>query len=158
MNIVLARIDDRLIHGQVATSWAKATDCQRIIVCDDDVAADEIRSELLKQVAPPGVKASVVNIDKMARAYANPRYKKDRCVILFTKPAAVLVLIRAGVPISSVNIGGMSYKDGKRQITDAISVDETDVAVFRELAAAGIELEVRKVAGDAKINLLTLLK
>ena len=55
MKIVLTRIDDRLIHGQVATVWSKATNCQRIIVCDDEVAKDKIRSTLLKQVAPAGI-------------------------------------------------------------------------------------------------------
>jgi PTS system mannose-specific IIB component len=75
MNIVLARIDDRLIHGQVATIWAKVTNCERIIVCDDEVAADSIRSTLLKQVAPPGIKSSVVDIDKAVRAYNSPKYE-----------------------------------------------------------------------------------
>ena len=64
MNIVLARIDDRLIHGQVVTVWSKVTNCQRIIVCDDDVANDTIRATLLKQVAPAGIKSHVVTLDK----------------------------------------------------------------------------------------------
>ena len=79
MKIVLARIDDRLIHGQVATVWAKVTSCERIIVCDDDVAADTIRATLLKQVAPPGIKSSVVSVSvyittlnmKMINAYCS---------------------------------------------------------------------------------------
>lgn len=75
MKIVLARIDDRLIHGQVATVWAKVTGCERIIVCDDDVAADTIRATLLKQVAPPGIKSSVVSVDKAIRVYNNPKYE-----------------------------------------------------------------------------------
>lgn len=75
MNIVLARIDDRLIHGQVATVWAKVTGCQRIIVCDDEVAADTIRATLLKQVAPPGIKSSVVNVDKAIRVYKKSKIR-----------------------------------------------------------------------------------
>lgn len=75
MKIVLARIDDRLIHGQVATVWAKVTGCERIIVCDDDVAADTIRATLLKQVAPPGIKSSVVSVDKAIRVYNNLNMK-----------------------------------------------------------------------------------
>ncbi len=57
MVIALARIDDRLIHGQVATRWTKETQVKRIIVVSDDVAKDQVRSTLLKQVAPPGVTA-----------------------------------------------------------------------------------------------------
>lgn len=66
MEIRLARIDDRLIHGQVATVWTKETQVERIIVISDDVAKDEVRKTLLTQVAPPGVKASVVDVQKVS--------------------------------------------------------------------------------------------
>lgn len=69
MEIRLARIDDRLIHGQVATVWTKETQVERIIVISDDVAKDEVRKTLLTQVAPPGVKASVVDVQKGIRVY-----------------------------------------------------------------------------------------
>ena len=132
MNIVLARIDDRLIHGQVATVWSKSTNCQRIIVCDDDVAKDKIRATLLKQVAPAGIKSHVVDLDKAIRVYNNP-------------------------DIKSVNIGGMSFHEGKRQITSAVSVDDKDVESFKKLNEKGIELEIRKVDTDKKVNLMDVL-
>lgn len=158
MNIVLARIDDRLIHGQVATVWTKVTNCQRIIVCDDEVASDSIRSTLLKQVAPPGIKSSVVSVDKAVRAYNNPKYENDKCMLLFTNPASVLRMVEAGVNIKSVNIGGMSFKEGKKQITNAVSVNDDDIAAFEALHAKGIELEIRKVDSDAKVDLMSVLK
>lgn len=158
MNIVLARIDDRLIHGQVATVWTKVTNCQRIIVCDDEVASDSIRSTLLKQVAPPGIKSSVVSVDKGVRAYNNPKYENDKCMLLFTNPASVLRMVEAGVNIKSVNIGGMSFKEGKKQITNAVSVNDDDIAAFEALHAKGIELEIRKVDSDAKVDLMSVLK
>ncbi len=158
MNIVLARIDDRLIHGQVATIWSKTTNCQRIIVCDDAVAKDTVRSTLLKQVAPAGIKSHVVDIDKAVRVYNNPKYQDDRCLLLFTGPQGVLRMVEAGVPIKSVNIGGMSFKDGKHMITDAISVDDDDINAFKELHEKGIELEIRKVASDKSVDLMSVLK
>ena len=158
MKIVLARIDDRLIHGQVATIWTKVTNCERIIVCDDEVAGDTIRATLLKQVAPPGIKASVVDVDKAIRAYNNPKYENAKCLLLFTNPTSVLRMVDAGVKITSVNIGGMSFKEGKRQITNAVSVDEKDIDAFKALAAKKIELEIRKVDSDTKVMLMDLLK
>ncbi|CAG7840250.1 PTS friuctose transporter subunit IIB [Clostridium novyi B str. ATCC 27606] len=156
MKIVLARIDDRLIHGQVATIWTKETKCQRIIVCNDDVSKDEIRKTLLTQVAPPGVKAHVVSIDKAVRVCNNPKYKEDRVLLLFTNPTDVLKMVESGVDIKSVNIGGMSFKNGKRQLNSAISVDEKDIEAFKALNDRGIELEVRKVASDSKVDMMTL--
>ena len=154
MNIVLARIDDRLIHGQVATVWSKATNCQRIIVCDDDVANDKIRSTLLKQVAPAG---HVVSLDKAIRVYNNPKYENDRCLLLFTKPASVLYLVEHGVDIKSVNIGGMSFHEGKKQLTKAISVDDEDIEAFKKLNEKGITLEIRIVASDKPQNMMDVL-
>ena len=158
MNIVLARIDDRLIHGQVATVWSKATNCQRIIVCDDEVANDKIRATLLKQVAPAGMKSHVVTLDKAIRVYNNPKYENERCLLLFTKPASVLYLVEHGVDIKSVNIGGMSFHEGKTQVSSAVSVDQEDIDAFNKLHEKGIELEVRKVDTDKKQDMMELLK
>ena len=158
MNIVLARIDDRLIHGQVATVWSKATNCQRIIVCDDEVANDKIRATLLKQVAPAGMKSHVVTLDKAIRVYNNPKYENERCLLLFTKPASVLYLVEHGVDIESVNIGGMSFHEGKTQVSSAVSVDQEDIDAFNKLHEKGIELEVRKVDTDKKQDMMDLLK
>ena len=158
LNIVLTRIDDRLIHGQVATIWSKVTGCERIIVCDDDVAADSIRSTLLKQVAPPGIKSSVVDVEKAVRVYNNPKYENDKCLLLFTNPTSVLQMVEAGVDIKSVNIGGMSFKEGKHQITGAVSVDDKDIEAFKKLNERGIELEIRKVDTDKKVMMMDILK
>ena len=157
MNIVLARIDDRLIHGQVSTIWSKDTKCQRIIVCNDDVAKDSIRKTLLEQVSPPGIKSSVIGIDEAIRAYKNPKYQDDRVLFLFTNPTDVVRMVEGGVVIKSVNIGGMSFKEGKKQITNVVSVDDTDVAAFKKLNEKGIELEIRKITLDSKVDLMSKL-
>jgi PTS system mannose-specific IIB component len=158
MNIVLARIDDRLIHGQVVTVWTKEVKCERIIVCNDEVAADAIRKALLTQVAPPGMKASVVDIEKAIRVYNNPKYAETRTLLLFTNPTDVLRMVEGGVDIKSINIGGMSFKEGKKQITKAVSVNEKDIEAFKKLHEKGLELEIRKVAADSKIDLMSILQ
>ncbi|ADL69324.1 MULTISPECIES: mannose/fructose/sorbose PTS transporter subunit IIB [Thermoanaerobacterium] len=155
MEIVLARIDDRLIHGQVATLWAKETKCNRIIVCNDEVANDQLRKTLLIQVAPPGVKANVLTIEKAIEVYKNPKYNSFKALLLFTNPTDVLKMVEGGVDIKSVNIGGMSFKDGKKMITNAVSVDEKDIEAFKKLHEMGIELEIRKVSSDPKIDLMS---
>lgn len=158
MKIVLARIDDRLIHGQVVTVWTRESKCNRIIVCNDEVAAEPIRKTLLTQVAPPGIKANVVDVKKAIRVYMNPKYEETRALLLFTNPADVLCMVEGGVDIKSVNIGGMSFKEGKKQITHAVSVNEADIEAFKKLHERGIELEMRKVASDPKVDLMSLLK
>nr|WP_113866197.1 PTS mannose transporter subunit IIAB [Brenneria salicis]NMN91565.1 PTS system D-mannose-specific IIA component (Man family) /PTS system D-mannose-specific IIB component (Man family) [Brenneria salicis ATCC 15712 = DSM 30166]RBP63035.1 PTS system D-mannose-specific IIA component (Man family) /PTS system D-mannose-specific IIB component (Man family) [Brenneria salicis ATCC 15712 = DSM 30166]RLM30803.1 PTS mannose transporter subunit IIAB [Brenneria salicis ATCC 15712 = DSM 30166] len=157
MKIGLARIDDRLIHGQVATRWTKETNVTRIIVVSDDVAADHVRKTLLTQVAPPGVTAHVVDVAKAIRVYDNPKYAGDCVMLLFTNPTDVLTLIENGVKITSVNIGGMAFRQGKIQVNNAVSIDEKDIAAFKELDKLGIELEVRKVSSDTRLKMMDLI-
>ena len=137
MKINLVRIDDRLIHGQVATVWSKEANAQRIIICSDEVAKDQIRKTLLLQVGPPGVKVSVVDVAKAVRVYNNPKYEKDTVFFLYTCPQDVLRMAEAGVPIKSVNIGGMAFK---------------------KLHEMGIELEIRPVATDKKVDLMSKIE
>ncbi|MCG7388160.1 PTS mannose transporter subunit IIAB [Pantoea sp. ACRSB] len=157
MKIGLARIDDRLIHGQVATRWTKETNVARIIVVSDEVAKDHVRKTLLTQVAPPGVTAHVVDVDKMVRVWNNPKYGRDRVMLLFTNPTDVLRVVEQGVDIKSVNIGGMAFRQGKTQVNNAVSVDEKDIAAFRKLNERNIELEVRKVSSDQKLKMMDLI-
>ncbi|MFS1537944.1 MAG: PTS mannose transporter subunit IIAB [Candidatus Phlomobacter fragariae] len=158
MFIALARIDDRLIHGQVATRWTKETKIKRIIVVSNEVTKDHVRSTLLKQVAPPGVTAHVVDVAKCIRVYNNPKYAGERVMLLFTNPTDVLQIVKGGVEIKSVNIGGMAYRDGKTQVNNAISIDNEDIDAFNQLSKRGIELEARKVSSDNKLDMLALIK
>ena len=157
MVIGLARIDDRLIHGQVATRWTKETNVTRIIVVSDEVAADTVRKTLLTQVAPPGVTAHVVDVAKMIRVYNNPKYAGERVMLLFTNPTDVERIVEGGVKSTSVNIGGMAFRQGKTQVNNAISVDATDIEAFKKLNARGIELEARKVSTDQKLKMMDLI-
>lgn len=157
MKIGLVRIDDRLIHGQVATRWTKETNVSRIIVVSDEVAADKVRKTLLTQVAPPGVSAHVVDVDKMVRVWNNPKYARDRVMLLFTNPTDVVRVVEQGVEVKSVNIGGMAFRQGKTQVNNAVSVDDKDIEAFKKLNARGIELEVRKVSNDPRLKMMDLI-
>ncbi|HEH9877754.1 TPA: PTS mannose transporter subunit IIAB [Pasteurella multocida] len=158
LEIGLARIDDRLIHGQVATRWTKESKVSRIVVVNDDVAKDSVRSTMLKSVAPSGVTAHVVDVEKMIRVYNNPEYAGERMMLLFTNPTDVVRLMEAGVAFKSINVGGMAYKDGKKMITSAVAVDDKDIEAFKKLDAQNIELDVRKVSNDSRQYMMDLLK
>lgn len=158
MEIRLSRIDDRLIHGQVVTVWAKEAGAERIIIVSKEVANDEIRKTLVKQAAPPGIKVNIVDVDKAVKVFNNPKYQNETVFYLFTNPTEVLEMVENNIPIKSINIGGMQFKDGKKQVTKAVSVDGEDVSAFRKLAALGVDLDLRVLATDPKINFESKLK
>ena len=143
MNITLARIDDRLIHGQVTTVWSKVANARRIIICNDEVYNDEVRRTLLRQAAPPGI-----------AVYHNPQYQNETVFYLFTNPQDVLTMVKQGVNIATLNIGGMAWRPGKKQLTKAVSLDDEDIHAFRQLDKLGVKLDLRVVASDPSINIL----
>ena len=145
MEIAFCRIDDRLIHGQVATVWTKVTGCNRIMCCNDDVAQDTLRKKLLLQVAPPGIKAYVIPVEKAVAAYKNPKYAPFKTLFLF-------------IPFKSVNLGGMTYKDGDTLISQAVAVNKDDAQAIKELVDMGIEVEIRKLANEPKKDAIEALK
>lgn len=158
MDIKLARIDDRLVHGQVATTWTKTTGISRILVVSDEAASSDLRKFLLKQASPPGVKTNVMTVEKLIEVSSHSLLDNVKVMLLFTNPTDVTKLIKAGIPIQEVNVGGMKFSHGKKMITNFISVDELDIEAFKFLNVHGIELEIRKVPSDRKVNLIDVLK
>ncbi|MCY8009542.1 mannose/fructose/sorbose PTS transporter subunit IIB [Bacillus haynesii] len=158
MKIVLARIDDRFIHGQVLTRWIKIHAADRIIVVSDEVAQDEMRKTLILSVAPSNVKASAVSISKMAKAFHSPRYEDTTAMLLFENPGDIVSLIEAGVPIETVNVGGMRFENNRRQITKSVSVTEKDIKAFEQLQELGVKLELRQLPSDSSENFMQILR
>jgi len=78
-------------------------------------------------------------------------------MLLFTNPTDVLRIVEQGVKITSVNVGGMAFRQGKTQVNNAVSVDEKDIAAFKKLNERNIELEVRKVSNDPKLKMMDLI-
>ena len=158
MEIAFCRIDDRLIHGQVATVWSKVTGCNRIMCVSDEVAKDELRKKLLLQVVPPGLKGYVIPVAKAIEAYKNPKYDSFKTLFLFTNPKDVLRAVKGGIPFKSVNLGGKCFKDGDTLISQAVSVNAEDVEAIKELVSMGIEVEIRKLVNDTKLDAMEVLK
>ncbi|MCC5889484.1 MAG: PTS sugar transporter subunit IIB [Alkalibacterium sp.] len=158
MDIRLLRIDDRLIHGQVATTWAKVTGISRIIVVSDEVAANPLQKALLKQAAPPEIKANVISVAKLIEIASHALLKDVKVMLLFTNPTDVMNCYRQGINFDSVNIGGMKFTEGKEMVTHFVSVNQQDIDSFVYLDSIGIELEIRKVPGDRKQLMMDVLK
>jgi len=131
----------------------------RILVVSDDVAYDAMRKAMLIQASPPEVKVNVITVAKMIEIYFDDRFDDSfRAMLLFTRPQDVVTVVKHGVVLDSVNIGGMSFSSGKKMITNAVAVDSDDIDAFNYLDSQGIALEIRKVVADSQVNLMELLK
>ncbi|OUQ74732.1 MULTISPECIES: PTS sugar transporter subunit IIB [Lactobacillus] len=155
---VLARIDSRLLHGQVATGWIPAMKPDRVIVVSDSVAKDDLRKSMIREAAPAGVKAHTVPLKKMEEIAKDPRFGNTHALLLFENPEDVLRAIKGGINLKDINVGSMSYKEGDVNANNVLSMNQEDVDTFRELEKMGVKFDVRKVPSDAPGNMDSILK
>ncbi|MDO4593966.1 MAG: PTS sugar transporter subunit IIB [Tissierellia bacterium] len=155
---VLSRIDTRLLHGQVATSWTKSTHPNRIIVVSDRVSQDELRKGMITQAAPPGVKANVIPIKKLIEVDKDPRFGATKAMLLFETPQDALKAIEGGVDIKELNLGSMAHSKGKAVINKAIAMDKEDVETIEKILDHNVDIVVKKVPSDSNENINNMLK
>lgn len=155
MTIKIVRIDDRLIHGQIVQGWLKTIDVDKILIVSDEVANDEMQQVLLSMAVPSSVKLVIKSIKDASYEIANEVYEKDNLMILFSNPQDIVKMIDNGIKFQSINIGGMHYAHGKKQLLSNLSVDRNDVEAFLKLINCGIELETRALPQDDRYNAVT---
>ncbi len=149
IDIAFARIDTRLLHGQVATTVTKMVNPDRIIVCSDNVAHDDLRKSMIEQAAPPGVKVHVVPISKIIEVSKDVRFGDTKAMLLFETPQDLLRALEGGVDIKEVNLGSMAHSQGKVVVTNAVAMDQADVDCIEKIASMGVKFDVRKVPADS---------
>ena len=149
-NILLTRIDNRLVHGQVGVTWTRTLGANLIIVADDDVAQNTLQQELMEVTAESsgaGIRFFTIQktIDVISKAA-----ERQKIFIICKTPKEVRALIDGGVPIKEVNVGNMHFDKGKKQISKKVYVDEKDLEDLRAIKAMGIDVYIQDVPGDIK--------
>ena len=155
--IKLTRIDDRLVHGQVAMTWTPALGADCLLVANDKAATDEFLKMTLGLAKPASAKLLIKTIADAITFLNDPRGQNMKILVLVNsvKDAATL---SAGVSeIKSINFGGIRTKEGARSIAKALAVTNDDIVVIHDLLAKGIELEARQVPTDNKTPIETLI-
>lgn len=147
-NILLTRIDERLIHGQVATQWTGSIGANLLLVANDEVSTNTMRQGLMDMAAPAAAQTRYFSLQKTIDII-HKASDKQKIFIICESPKDVLTLVEGGVPIKKLNIGNMHMAEGKRQVATSVAVSEEDVQAFRRLQELGVELEIRRVPQEA---------
>lgn len=157
-NIVNTRIDERLIHGQVAGIWSTSLSTQRIIVANDEAATDPLQKSSLRMAAPSSMCLSVLGVEAAAKNIQSGKYGKQRLFLLFKNPKDVLRFIEAQGPIKTVNVGNMSYKEGAREVTKSIQVLPEEEQIFETIASKGVTVTAQLVPNDPVVDFMKKLR
>jgi len=155
-NLLLTRIDNRLIHGQVGVTWTNHLGANLVVVANDKVAEDKVQQNLMDMVLPDTVQSRYFSLKKTIDVIhkAAPRQK----IFLVVRDIHdALTLKEGGVPINHINVGNMHYEEGKKQISSTVSVDDDDVKAFKRLDELGVELDLRRVPEERGQNIIDLL-
>jgi len=157
-SIVLTRIDDRLIHGQVMTSWLNYTSATKIMVVDDKSATDPFLKTVLKNAVPKNVGLGVFTAEKAAERLLNKGFAPtDRVIILVKYPATIVKMMEAGVKFEKVNIGGMGAAQGREKFYKNISASEEEKTMLKQIIDSGCKVEIQIIAEDAAVDVSKLL-
>lgn len=155
--IKLTRIDDRLLHGQVAFTWAPALGIDCLVIANDKVAKDDFQKMTLGLGKPSGMKLVIKSIPE-AIAYLNEgKNASQKILLLINSVKDARAICNEVREIRSVNFGGIRGKEGSRSVSKSVSLTDDDVAMIREMLQTGLELEIRQVPTESKQMIQNLI-
>ncbi len=156
--VALVRVDDRLIHGQVTAVWCRAWNLDRIIVVDDEVAADPFMQEVYRLAAPAGIQVQVVSLED-----AVPLLRQEaedgghRTMVLLRSVAGAVALYEQGFSFPALNVGGIGMGPGRRPLWRNIAASPQEIALLERLAQRGVEVTLQPVPDDRPVPLADLV-
>lgn len=155
--IINVRIDERLIHGQVASFWTNYLKANRIMVIDDNAVKSDIQKMALKMACPPGVKLSILSTGKAAENLLNEKYENENVFIVLKGPEVLLSLWDKGLQLKEVNVGNMSSSTDTISVKRSVNVTQEDIADFKELNNRGVKLYAQMVPSDDSVDFMKLI-
>lgn len=156
-NIVVARVDDRLIHGEVVAVWTPTYSINEIVIVDDLVYNDSFNSRLLKLLAPSGVNVRVYNVEKGAEYLAGEFDKNQRILLLTKSPLVNKKLIDKCVDIKELNLGGMGLNESRKPFINNVACSEKEIEAIKEMINIGVHVYYQLVPEEKIIDAKTRL-
>jgi mannose/fructose/N-acetylgalactosamine-specific phosphotransferase system component IIB len=153
MAVTLVRIDDRLIHGQVVLGWARVLKADRIVVANDRIAANEWERRLYAASVPPHVAVSFSPVERLESEAA----QGQSVIVLFESVADLHKAVRSGAGFEEVNVGGLHYREGTKEVLPYVYLSEEDRSALKSLVESGVRLVARDIPGNPAVDLRALL-
>lgn len=157
MSVELFRIDDRLIHGQVVVGWGQTLGIDFIVLVDDEVRASEWEQELYRMGVPPAVSVTFASVDEAAASLPGWQTDERRGIVLTGDVDSMARLVAAaGGAVRQVNVGGVHYREGRKERLRYVYLTEAEAATLRSMAAQGAEVSAQDVPTGTRVSLQEL--
>lgn len=158
MSIVLARIDNRLIHGQVLESWVPYTHANCIVVANDEVAGLTFQRVLMEAAVPRGIRVVIGTIAEVAQLFAAGELAVSRVLLLFASSSDALQAHRLGVGFEILNLGNMHGGAGKTRMSCTIALDPADIDNLKSIEEAGVRIVSQCIPSDREQSWRKLIR
>ncbi|QAZ67890.1 PTS sugar transporter subunit IIB [Solidesulfovibrio carbinolicus] len=146
--MAFVRIDNRLVHGQIIETWLPFTHASRIVVVNDDLAADHLRQEIMSLAIPDGVAIVFLPVADLAGYFSHAPLDLPEALILFASCRDAQVAYEYGFDFANLNLGNLHYAPGKRQVCPHVALSKEDESCLDFFRDKGVRLDYRCVPGD----------
>jgi mannose/fructose/N-acetylgalactosamine-specific phosphotransferase system component IIB len=143
--VVMNRIDDRLIHGQVVTGWTRLRNANSILIVDDTVARTPMMMDMFKFAAPPGVKLAAMTVAEAGERLKTLDEGNDRLIVLAKVPSTFLRLMELGYKPVDINYGAMAHKANSQRVAPNCELTPEEVQQTEQLYQSGIRVWIQLV-------------
>lgn len=148
--IIQIRIDERLIHGQVATSWIGNLSASRVMIIDDSIVNSEMEKSALRAACPKNIKLSILTVENAAKRINEGVYSEERLLIIVKTPVIVKQLFELGVQIPNVTVGNMSKKENRKLLKKSVYISTEELNDLLYLENQNIKVVVQMVPNEEK--------
>lgn len=157
-NIVLTRIDDRLIHGQVVMAWVRQTKGNRIVIVDDPLSRDAFMQKVFRAAAPPSIRVEILATAAARELLAGEPERGERVIVLVKAPCTIEELMNGGIALGPVILGGMGSNRSRTKFYKDISASEEEVGCIRRILQKGGSMQYQRVPDECPVDVGTILK
>ncbi|MDF1580845.1 MAG: PTS sugar transporter subunit IIB [Desulfuromonadales bacterium] len=156
MTIVLARIDSRLIHGQVLEAWVPYCKATCIVVANNEISP--VQKIVMQAAVPSKMHVYIDKISEIAEQFYHGKFADERVLLLFSSSHDALEACRLGIPVTRLNLGNMHAGPGKLRYTSTIAMNAEDIDNFQHLTESGVSISVQSVPANRETRFSKLLK
>ena len=149
MSVVMARIDNRLLHGIIVTQWAPVSGATRVMVIDDKVAGDEVLKSTMRMARPAGMAVSIISEQTALKNFAAGKYDREKVFVIAKEPETILHLVESGIELPSLIVGG--------QLTQRAYASAENVQSYKALIARGVKVTAQFVPADKPVSVADLI-
>ena len=158
MSVVLFRIDDRLIHGQVVVGWGQTLGIGFIVLVDDDVRASDWEQELYRMGVPPNVAVEFASVTEAAAQLAAWQADERKGIVLAGDVETMARLVQAAPgAVAAVNVGGVHYREGRKERLRYVYLNDAEAETLRTIAASGADVSAQDVPTGTRVPLADVI-